>query len=320
MSTVVELYLLQLKSLLPRKQRDDIAAEIGDSIASAVEERERELGRELDDDEMGVILKSYGHPIAVAGRYLPMQQLIGPRVFALYWYVIQAVLAVIATIGGIVAAIALFTEPRATHAAMQVLVRFFWIALDAGALVTLLFVLLDRRQVRFSFLEDFDALRLGVGRLGKHSALLGEIPRKDTVLEIAIVAILLLWWVGLLVFPSVQFGVKVELGSAIKALYFPVFALCLLDLARLGVDLAYPFRTLPRTSVAIVSNVAWLALLVVAFVSDDLLQAAPSVEDAAEIARVVMIAERTFRVVLLALAVWTASLLVTDSRRLLRRL
>jgi hypothetical protein len=320
MSTVVDLYLLQLKSLLPRKHRDDIAAEIGDGIAAAVDARERGLGRKLDDDETGAILKSYGHPIAVAGRYLPMQQLIGPRVFALYWYVIQAVLVVIASVGGIVAAIALLTEPRATQAAMRVLVRFFWIALDAGALVTLLFVLLDRGQVRLRFLEDFDAQKLGRGPLGKHSALLGEIPRKNTVLEIAMVAILLLWWIGLLVFPTVQLGVKVELGSAIKALYFPVFALCILDLARLAVDLAYPFRTLPRTSVAVVSNVAWLGLLVLAFVSDDLLQAAPSVEDAAEIARVVMIADRTFRVVLAALAVWTASLLVTDLRRLLRRL
>ena len=33
-----------------------------------------------------------------------------------------------------------------------------------------------------------------------------------------------------------------------------------------------------------------------------------------------MIAERTFRAVLLGLGVWTASLLVTDVRRLLRHL
>ena len=66
MSSVVELYVLQLKSLLPRKQRDDIAAEIRESIASPVEERERALGRKLDDRETSEILKTYGHPIAVA--------------------------------------------------------------------------------------------------------------------------------------------------------------------------------------------------------------------------------------------------------------
>lgn len=319
MGRVVDHYLLQLKSLLPRSQRDDIAAEIGESIASAVEERERELGRKLNDDETSDVLKTYGHPIAVAGRYLPMQQLIGPRVFPLYWYVIQAVLVVIAAIGGIVAAIALFTEPRATQAALQVLVRYFWIALDAAALVTLLFVLLDRQGVRLSFLEDFDARKLGTGLLGKRSVPLGEIPRKDTVLELAMVAILLLWWTGWLVFPSVVLNVKVELGSAMTALYLPVTALCIVDLVRLGVDFAHPYRTLPRIGVAIVSNLAWLALLVLAFSSNDLLQAAPSVEDPAEIVRAVMIAERIFRVVLFGLGVWTASLLATDVSRLLRR-
>jgi hypothetical protein len=320
MSTVVELYLLQLKSLLPRKQRDDIAAEIGESIASAVEERERELGRKLDDAETSTILKSYGHPIVVAGRYLPMQQLIGPRVFPLYWYVIRAVLVVIAAVGAMVALIALFTEPRATQAAMQVLVRFFWIALDAAALVTILFVLLDRQHVRLGFLEDFDARKFGHGVLGTRSAPLDGIPRADTVIELAMVAILLLWWIGWLVFPSVQFGVRVELGSAVTALYFPVLALCVLDLLRLGVDFVQPYRTPPRIGVAIASNGAWLALLAIALVSNDLLQAAPSVEDPDEIVRVVTIAEYTFRIVLLGLWVWTASLLATDVKRLLRRL
>jgi hypothetical protein len=112
--------------------------------------------------------------------------------------------------------------------------------------------------------------------------------------------------------------VKVELGSTIEALCFPVIALCVLNLARLGVDFTQPYRTVPRIGAAVVANVAWLVLLVIALVGDDLLQAAPSIEDPAEIARVVTIAERIFRVALLGLAAWTASLVATDARRLLR--
>jgi hypothetical protein len=317
MSSVVEHYLLQLRSLLPRAQRDDISARIRDGIASAIEERERELGRALDDAETSEILKTYGHPIAVAGRHLPMQQLIGPRVFPLYWYAIQAVLAVIAAVGGIVAAIALFTEPRATQAALQVLARFLGIGLDAAAVVTLLFALLDRQHARFRFLEDFDARK---GFFAARDAPLGEIPRNDTLIELAMVAILLLWWSGWLVFPSVQFDVKVELGSGITALHFPVIALCVLDLIRLGVDLVHPYRTRPRIAIAIVSNAAWLTLLVLAFTSDDLLQAAPSIQDPEEIERVVTIAERMVRVVLFGLGAWTARLLAADVRRLARHL
>ena len=94
MNTLVEHYLLQLQTFLPAKQREDIAAELRESIRSAVEDRERELGRALTDDELNSVLEGFGHPMLVAGRYLPMQQLIGPDVFPLYWYVLQAVLIV----------------------------------------------------------------------------------------------------------------------------------------------------------------------------------------------------------------------------------
>jgi hypothetical protein len=311
MSRAVDRYMLQLRSLLPRRQRDDVAAEIFESISAAIEERRRELGRELDDAEAREILKSYGHPVALAGRYLPVQQLIGPRVFPLYWYAIRAVLTVIAAIGVIVAAIALLTEPRATQATVQVLVRFFWIALEAAALVTLLFALLDRRGFRLELLDKLEASE-------PDSRPLGEIPRSDTVIELAMVSVLLLWWIGWLSFPTVQFDVKVELGSGARALYAPVIALCIIDIARLVVDFVLPYRTAPRIGGAIVSNVVWLILFAIGLSSYDLLQAAPSIQNPEEIGRVVATAENVFRALLLGLGVWTLGDLVVDVRRLLR--
>jgi len=305
MSSVVDLYLLQLKSFLPAKQRDDVAAEIGESIASTVEERERELGRKLDEDETSDVLRTYGHPIVVAGRYLPKQYLIGPSVFPTYWYAVQAVLIVIAAVGAIVAGIALLTEPRAMQAALQLLRQFFWIALDATALVTLAFAVLEHRNVRLRFIEDFDPRKIGKGIFGVRSAPLETIPRRDTVLELAIVAIILLWWTGYLVFPSVMHGVKIELGSGVAPFYLPVIVLCLADLLRLSVELAQPYRTRVRVAIALCSNAAWLALFVLALSTQDLVQAAPSVEDPAEIARVALIAERAFRLALLALGAVT---------------
>ena len=104
MNTLVEHYLLQLKSLLPAKQREDIAAELrGEHLARAVEERERELGARSDRRRaQRRCCSGFGHPMLVAGRYLPMQHLIGPDVFPLYWYVLQAVLIVITVVGGLV--------------------------------------------------------------------------------------------------------------------------------------------------------------------------------------------------------------------------
>src|SRR5262245_52467020 len=137
MNTLVEHYLLQLRTFLPSKQREDIAAELRESIRSTVEERERELGRPLTDAELNAILEGLGHPMLVAGRYLPMQYLIGPDVFPLYWYTLQAVLIVVAVIGGLLSGIALLTEARAVQAAIQTAMGFFWFAVQVGAIVTI---------------------------------------------------------------------------------------------------------------------------------------------------------------------------------------
>jgi hypothetical protein len=311
MSSLVELYLSQVKSVLPRKRRDGIAAEIRGKIESTIEERERALGRALRDDETGEILKRYGPPIAVAGRYLPAQHLIGPRVFPLYWHVIRATLAVIAGIAGIVSAIGLFTHPYATRSVTQVLVRYFWIALEASAIVTLIFVLLDHAG-GLRFLEELDPRRV-------RRSPLGEISRKDTLLRLVITAILLLWWTGWLAFPTVPASVDVELGSGARALFMPVIALCAVDIARCGADFVLPYRTRPRVGLALAANVAWLVVLALAFSAPDLLQAAPSIEDPAEIERVVAIATRVFDAVILGAGLWAAALAAANVRHLMRR-
>jgi hypothetical protein len=318
MSSVVELYLLQLRSLLPRKRREDVAAEIRARLATAIEERERGLGRELDEAEAAELLKFHGHPAVVAGRYLPMGHLIGPTVFPVYWYTVQAVLAAIAAAGGIVIALALLTEPGAARAAMRVLVRFVWLALDAGAVVTLLFALLERYPVRLRFLEDFDPRPLA-GRRGRAPQPIGELPRSRTARELALAAILLLWWTGWLDFPSVAASVKVELGAGATSLHVPVVMLCTADLFRLAVDCVHPFRTRVRTGVAIAVNSAWLVVFLLAITSAQLVQVAPSVEDPAEIARVAGIADRVFRLALLGFGVFRASWVAADVVRLRRR-
>jgi hypothetical protein len=318
MGTLIDHYLLQLKSLLPARQRDDIARELGESIRSAVEERERELGRKLTDDETNTVLEGFGHPLLVAGRYLPMQQLIGPDVFPLYWYVLQAVLIVIAVVGGLIAGVALLTEPRATQAAALVLWHFLWTALEAAALVTLVFAFLDHNRIRFRFLRKFDARKISTGIWGMHAAPISPIARHDTAFEIATVAVLLLWWLEWLVFPSSFMGVVLRLSPGIDRFFYPVIALCTIDLARLALDFLRPYRTRPRVALRLVLNASWLALFVAAFRTDSLVQIAQNLH-AANPDSVLRIAQVSFRVMLFALALVSAGLVATDAVRLLRR-
>jgi len=318
MSTLVEHYLLQLKTLLPAKQRDDIAAELRESITSMVEERERELGHALTDDELNEVLRGFGHPLVVAGRYLPMQQLIGPDVFPLYWYVMQAVLIVLAVIGGLLVGVALLTAPNASQAAIQVAVSFAWIALQVAAVVTLAFASLDYCKARFSFLERFDARHLSAGVLGVRGSPLSAIPRSDTVFEIATTAILLFWWVEWLVFPSTWLGVQLRLSPAIEQFFYPVLALCIVELVRLGVDLVRPYRTVPRVALRLVLNLAWLAVFVLAYRTGGLVEIAEVIRSS-DPERALRIAQTSMSVTLFVLGGITAILAATDVVRLVRR-
>lgn len=318
MSTLVDHYLLHLQSLLPAKQRDDIAAELRESIRSVVEERERERGRTLSDDELNEVLRGFGHPMVVAGRYLPMQHLIGPDVFALYWYALQAVLIVITVVGGLSVGIALLTAPNALQAALQVAVNFWWFALQAAALVTLVFALLDYGKARFSFLDRFDARKVNAGVWGVRAAPLSAIPRADTVFEMAFTVLLLLWWVEWLAFPSAWLGVVLRLSPAIESFFYPVLALCIVELVRLGVDLVRPYRTLPRVALRLALNIAWLALIVLAFRAERLIEIAENIR-AENPEGVLWMAQLSFSTVLFVMAVVTAMLVATDLVRLVRR-
>jgi len=81
-------YLQAIAKCLPSLRRDDIVAELRANILSPMEDREQELGRPLTEDEQADMLRCYGNPTIIAGRYgahnLGLafgRQLIGPDLF-----------------------------------------------------------------------------------------------------------------------------------------------------------------------------------------------------------------------------------------------
>jgi hypothetical protein len=92
---LLERYLQAVRGYLLRSRRDDIVKELGDNIFSQMEDKAAELGRPLNKNEQAAILKQHGHPLVAAAPYrrLPLQQLIGPTLFPLYWYAVQAMVA-----------------------------------------------------------------------------------------------------------------------------------------------------------------------------------------------------------------------------------
>lgn len=88
---LLDRYLQAVWEYMPSGDRDDFVKELGDNILSQMEDKAAELGRPLNESEQAAILKRFGHPLVVAAPYrrLPMQQLVGPKLFPLYWFALQ---------------------------------------------------------------------------------------------------------------------------------------------------------------------------------------------------------------------------------------
>jgi hypothetical protein len=88
---LIERYLQAVKFWLPRRQKNDIIAELSADIYAQIEEREAELGRKLTEAEVEAQLKQRGHPLLVANRFQPQGYLIGPGFFPVYCFVLKIV-------------------------------------------------------------------------------------------------------------------------------------------------------------------------------------------------------------------------------------
>src|ERR1700738_2779675 len=89
---LLDRYLQAIEFWLPKRQRQDIIAELSEDLRSQIEEKETELGRKLEDAEVEAILKRCGAPLEVASRYRPQQYLIGPALFPIYRFVLAVTL------------------------------------------------------------------------------------------------------------------------------------------------------------------------------------------------------------------------------------
>ena len=96
---LVNEYLRAVAALLPTAQRVDIVAELRDTILTRLEEREVELGRPLNGDEVEAQLREVGHPVVIAARYSDgPQHAVGPTVYPYWLFAVKAVLLIQAAV------------------------------------------------------------------------------------------------------------------------------------------------------------------------------------------------------------------------------
>jgi len=158
-SELVGRYLGVVGTLLPARQRADILAEIKDALLSRLEERQAQLGRALTQEETEDLLKTYGHPLAVAAPYGAPRPLIGPVVLPWYWLVLRVVLA-ISWIGSLLhAGIAFASGDTLGHLLGQLAQALLSATIQVTGTVTIIAVMLDRLGAAEMLAQGFKHLQ-----------------------------------------------------------------------------------------------------------------------------------------------------------------
>lgn len=158
---LIDRYLHAVKFWLPKAQQADIIAELGEDLQSQVEEREATLGHTLDEDDVAGILKKRGAPLKVASSFLPQQRLINPAMLPVYRLVLKIVLCwVFVPLFGFVflGPVLAFAHPG--EMLLRCLVEYWRAAFMTVGMVTTVFALLDRYQVKFKHGDDWNPRKL----------------------------------------------------------------------------------------------------------------------------------------------------------------
>lgn len=185
-------YVYAVRKYLPRTQRNDIASELREILQSQVDDEEAANQRPLTDNEIGQILKRYGHPRDVAARYGSHQYLIGPEVFPSYVAAIRVLFWVLAPV---TLFMVLTTTLLAEEHTLEQIAKTLWSMVSIGlvnlTLLTLVFAYLGRMQ--WAGLNDWDPDELPEVQANPKT----PIQRSETIGSLLSLILLLAWWLGI---------------------------------------------------------------------------------------------------------------------------
>lgn len=154
---LIDKYIAEVGKYLPRKNREDIQAEIRSTLEDMLEERKQTKGS-ADEATVINLLKEYGSPREVAATYKTHQYLIGPRMFPIFETVIKIVLAVVAGASLIGLAVSLaktgWTGPEFASAVGEWFGGLISGLIAALGNVVLVFAILERTQTADKFEKD----------------------------------------------------------------------------------------------------------------------------------------------------------------------
>lgn len=234
---LLERYLASVRILLPTRKRDDIVAELREALTEKREERAAEVGRAPTPEEDEKMLRDFGHPVVVAARYGQQQYLIGPDLFPLFFFVLRLVLVVVVAatlLAGIMSAVA--SSVAVWPAVAKSFATAWNSALVAGAVVTLVFAVLQRHPPRAGLLTNWRVRDLPEFKRPRQPGWVHHVA------GIVANVIFILWWLRVMpLSPAVPLegghAFHVGLAPVWQTLSLPVVLLSLLAIAVHAVQL-----------------------------------------------------------------------------------
>jgi hypothetical protein len=315
---LVDRYLNAVKGYLPQEDKtaqDDIIAELKDSLLSRIEEREATLGRALTAEEQQALVKENGHPMLVASRYMPQQYLIGPNMYPFWMMAMRAMLVAVGVVYAVLAVISLTTRGHVVQALIQAATGFAGTALFWAAMITLMFCIFERNQIRFGFLDRWPPAKLAANSGGFY------MKRSESLFDIVIGAFFLAWWVGVINFPATfwHYGkpVSFAMSSSWNPYWWGILVLGVWWLLLSVASLISPYIKGDRLLQRILLNVFSLGLLYFLAQPDVLIVVGSNGEDVIKYGAAQDRLNQMLRGVFVVLAIiWTYEIVV-DVRRLL---
>jgi hypothetical protein len=294
---IVEDYLRIVALLLPKAQRDDIVAELRDTVLTRIEARESELDRPLTEAETEALLREIGHPLVVAARYRGgAQQVVGPTLYPYWAFGVKIAVTIQLALSALVFLVHAFAGGDVATAFGHAFYSAFDGIITVVGFATLAVWFIERQQVRVDYLDrwrvrDLRVLEVAAWDLDAVSDWLARRTRRRSATPaytrpsrgrgragralggLAGCCVTLLWWVGALHFGFTGIddlrGMGIDPGPLatvdlihFKAiLFWPVLAYLALLISRYALVVVGALSMMAEGLTYIASGAALLALL-----------------------------------------------------------
>ena len=311
---LIERYLAAVRRNLPAARADDIAAEIGDVLASHVEDREAALGRALTRDETAAMLRQFGHPLVVASRYREHQYLIGPETFPFYLFAMKVVLVVGATTLLVAAAAsAVLGEGNGVRMVARMADDLWGFFFAAVAIVTIVFAVLERQNFPIEHLRKWTPESLPDFVPARRS-------QWESAIELGMGTAFLLWWVGAIDFAVLGHteSFRLEPAPVWNRYWLPVLVLISVSIVASLARLLLPGLRKLHIVLTLAVSALTLAILAGLYRAGEWVRAVPTGIDPDQLARIMQSVDLSLRIAFAVAVVVTLVQCAIELRRLFR--